>query len=70
MHVTVGVTVIVSVLQWQLTLLNVVKKELVWHGGAQAYVVSPSTVINCVHCRQNSPYADLHEMCNSEEYRF
>ncbi len=30
-HVTVGVTVIVSVLQWQLTLLNAVKEELVWH---------------------------------------
>lgn len=74
MHVTVGVgvnvIVSVSVLQWQLTLLNVVKKELVWHGGAQAYVVSTSTVINCVHCRQNYLYADLHEMCNSEECRF
>ncbi|KAL0155881.1 hypothetical protein M9458_050144, partial [Cirrhinus mrigala] len=34
-HVTVGVTVIVSVLQWQLTLLNAVKEELVWHGEDQ-----------------------------------
>ncbi len=39
MHVTVGVTVIVSVLQWQLTLLNAVKKGLAWHGEDQTFAV-------------------------------
>ncbi len=40
MHVTVGVTVIVSVLQWQLMLLNAAKEVLVWHGEDQTFAVS------------------------------